>query len=240
MNIQSLQKFYCGFEITEATGNNAFSYSLRKNKSIWVPRLIEGTLADVESGEKIVFSEIEDGIEKNRHGLRKFVYFPFQGKDVFIFDNHNHAFFFWFAGYLQGKIKAGQLLIHIDQHSDMRAPAEEQPFVLAPKPDLKTVFNYTNYVLNVGNFIRPALNAGLFSAVRIVDSTARFEQPVPAHFVLDIDLDIFSKEMAYLADTMKINKIRRYIEQASFITIATSPFFIDQQTAFEKLRRLFN
>ncbi len=240
MNIKLLKYLYCGFEIAESVGNNTFSYRQRQNKSLWVPPLIAGTLEDVAPGDKIAFSEIEDGIEKNRRGLKNFIYFPYQGKDVFVFDNHNHAFFFWLAGYLQGKIKPGLPLVHIDQHSDMREPAEYPNFLLNKKINLQEGFNYTNQILNVGNFIKPALELGLFSEVQIIDSTTSFKWDVPIRYILDIDLDIFSDDMAYLDDELKINKIKNYIQKADYITIATSPFFINQSQALKKLQTLFS
>lgn len=239
MNIQPLQAFYNGFFITEPLGNNAFSYAKRQNNSIYVPPLIEGTLSEIQLGSQIVFSEIEDGIEKNRNGLKNFVYFPFQGKNIFIFDNHNHAFFFWLAGYLQGKIKPGLPLVHIDQHSDMRDPQALPDFTLNRNVDIAEVFDYTNYVLNVGNFIQPALKLGLFSDVQIIDSSTSFERPVPTDYVLDIDLDIFSEDMAYIDVVIKNVKIKQYIQKASFITIATSPYFINQRRALRILKALF-
>ena len=202
--------------------------------------MVKGNLSDVEIGQKIVFSEIEDGIEKNRNGLENFIYFPFQDKDIFIFDNHNHAFFFWLAGYLQGKIKQGLPLVHIDQHSDMRNPQTEPPFSLSTNLDLNQVFDYTNQILNVGNFIQPALELGLFSEVQIIDSTTSFDNPVPSNFVLDIDLDVFSEEMAYIDKDLKLQKIRTYIQAADFITIATSPYFIEQEQAIAVLFELFS
>ena len=50
---------YNGFYIDEPVGNNIFSYDERKNKKIFVPKLIEGNLDSVKVGEKIVFSEID-------------------------------------------------------------------------------------------------------------------------------------------------------------------------------------
>ena len=239
MNVKYLQSFYSGFEITEPVGNNAFSFDHRKNKAIFVAPLISAAPADVKPGDKIVFSEMEDGSEKNRTGLKNFVYFPYQGKDIFIFDNHNHAFFFWLAGFLQNKIQPGLPLVHIDQHTDMREPAKYPNFSLNKNVTLKQAFDYTNQILNVGNFIKPALKLGLFTKVQIIDSSTAFEQNIPERFVLDIDLDIFSDDMRYIPEEEKREKIRKYIQKADFITIATSPFFINQNKAIKILRTLF-
>lgn len=239
MNIKALQTLYPGFEITQPIGNNVFSYEQRQNKTIFVsPLAAQGNLSDLQIGSRIVFSEIEEGIEKNFVGLKNFLYYPYQGKDIFIFDNHNHAFFFWLAGYLQGKIEPGLALVHIDQHSDMREPAEYPDFVLEKKLSLQKVFEYTNLKLNVGNFIQPALRLGLFSEIQIIDSTTSFESPVQDDFILDIDMDIFSDDMDYIDKDEKIDKIISYITKAKFITIATSPYFINQKRAITILNRL--
>ena len=54
-------------------GNNTFSYAFRKNKSLYIPSLIEGTLDDVILGDEVVFEEGEDGILKSCTGLRHFI-----------------------------------------------------------------------------------------------------------------------------------------------------------------------
>ncbi|MDU5020876.1 MAG: hypothetical protein E6269_10030, partial [Clostridiales bacterium] len=98
----------------------------------------------------------------------------------------------------------------------------------------------TNYVLNVGNFIKPALYHNIFSDAIIIDSTYGFEMDIDGEIVLDIDLDIFSKDMEYMSYDLRINKIREYINRANVITIASSPFFIDQGDAIKVLKELFN
>ncbi|USN58289.1 MAG: hypothetical protein H6767_08515 [Candidatus Peribacteria bacterium] len=46
------------------------------------------------------------------------------------------------------------MLYHIDEHSDMRDPEE---YLLKPDSlDMQKVYEYTNYFLNVGNYIIPA------------------------------------------------------------------------------------
>jgi len=240
MNIKSLQKYYSGFEIAEPIGNNAFSHQKRHNKCIYIAPLVPGTLSDVQAGTQVVFSEFEDGVEKNRTGLKKFIYHPSQGKDIFVFDNHNHAFFFWMAAYLQGKIEPGLPLVHVDQHSDMREPLTYPPYTLSADLNLKKVFEYTNYKLNVGNFIKPALKLNLFSDVKIIDSSTSFQENVTGEFVLDIDLDVFSEEMAYIDKDYKIKQIKKLIARTNFITIATSPYFIDQQKAIAVLNQLLS
>ncbi|MGL4797342.1 MAG: UPF0489 family protein [Paraclostridium sp.] len=227
---------YVGFYINEPTGNNIFSYEDRLNKSIYVPKLIEGTLDDVKIGDEVVFNEIDFEEEINAIGLKNMVKYDFKGKDVYIFDNHNHAFYFWIKSLNKGMFNKGCKLVHIDQHKDMRDPENYN----VDTSNIEDVFRYTNYTLNVGNFIKPALYHGIFSEAIIIDSTYGFDMNVEGEIVLDIDLDIFSKDMEYISYDLRVNKIKEYIERAKVITIASSPFFIEQDYAIKVLKELFS
>ncbi|KKY01630.1 hypothetical protein VN21_07580 [Paraclostridium benzoelyticum] len=227
---------YNGFYIEKPVGNNIFSYDERKNKKIFVPKLIEGNLDSVKVGEKIVFSEIDFDKEINAIGLENMVKFNYKDKDIYIFDNHNHSFYFWIKSLKKGMFNKGCKLVHIDQHKDMREPEDYNVDI----NNMDDVFRYTNYVLNVGNFIKPALHHDIFSEVVIIDSTYGFDLDVDGEIVLDIDLDIFSKDMEYISYDLRVNKIKEYIDRAKVITIASSPFFIEQDYAIKVLKELFN
>ncbi len=230
---------YNGFYLKEAHGNNAFSFQERKQRTLFVPPLIRGNLTDVQIGALPAFVEFDEGKEHVKVGLQNFVAFEWQGKPVFIFDNHNHAFFFWLLGFKAGIVPPGLPLLHVDQHTDLRQPSEPPAFRLTEPLHLKEVFTYTNQTLNVGNFIQPALKLNLFSEVWVVNTTPDFQKHWPEPFVLDIDLDIFVPELSHMNDDFKLEQIRSYMDRATLITIATSPFFIDQQLALEKLQQLF-
>ncbi|MGL5641482.1 MAG: UPF0489 family protein [Paraclostridium sp.] len=227
---------YNGFYIEEPLGNNIFSHSDRTNKKIYVPKLIEGDLNDVKVGNEVVFSEIDFEDEINAIGLKNMVKFNYKNKDVYIFDNHNHAFYFWIKSLNKGMFNKDCKLVHIDQHKDMREPENYE----VNTNDIDDVFRYTNYVLNVGNFIKPALYHNIFSEAIIIDSTYGFGVEVEGEIVLDIDLDIFSKDMDYMSYDLRVDKIKQYIDRAKVITIASSPFFIDQDYAIKVLKELFN
>ncbi|SHK24715.1 peptide arginase family protein [Tepidibacter formicigenes] len=227
--------YYKGFFINEPVGNNIFSYDERKQKKIYVPPLKEGNIEDAKIGENIVFCEIEDKNEINALGLEYFIKYLFNEKDVYIFDNHNHAFYFWVESLKRGKFKKGIKLVHVDQHKDMREPNT----YIKDINDLENVFKYTNFNLNVGNFIKPALKLGIFSDVVILDNLNSFYLDINEEFVLDIDLDIFSKDMDYIDYDLKISKIKELIKKSKVITIATSPFFIEQNYAIDVLKEIF-
>ncbi|MBN1406703.1 MAG: UPF0489 family protein [Calditrichaceae bacterium] len=236
---KSIYDFYNGFYINQPVGNNAFSYAKRKKKQIYVPPLIQGNLSDLTPGDKIVFSEIEDDIEHNKFGLKNFIHRIINDKNIFIFDNHNHAFFFWLWGWMEKKVETDSILVHVDQHTDMRNPSKPFRGKLKENLTLDMIFQYTNYVLNVGNFIQPALDTGLISSVEMINSITAFDNPIPEKFILDIDMDIFAPELDFMDNSIKLMKLQSYIKIASFITIATSPFFIDQSLAINYINQLF-
>lgn len=227
---------YKGFYIEEPYGNNIFSYEERENKKIFVPRLIEGDLEDVLVGEHIVFNEIDEDNEIKAKGLENLVVYKLNDKIIYIFDNHNHAFYFWMKSLQENHFNKGCKLVHVDQHKDMREPSNYDVNVL----DLDDVFRYTNRVLNVGNFIQPALKKEIFSEAIIIDSSYGFDKTIEGEYVLDIDLDIFSKDMDYIPYDFRLEKIKDLIKNAKVITIATSPYFIEQDYAIKVLKELFN
>jgi hypothetical protein len=60
----------------------------------------------------------------------------------------------------------------------------------------------------------------------------------PQNLILDIDLDFFAPESDYIGNDLKLDVIKKLIPQASVITFATSPYFIDQKRAIGWLRRI--
>ncbi len=239
MLIQQAQNLYCGFWIEQPVGNNAFSFDQRSVKKIFVPPLISGTINNVQLGQEPAFVEVEDGHEHVRTGLKNFIYWNFNNKPIFIFDNHNHAFFFWLLAFKGGVFKNNLFLVHVDQHTDVWEPPNNPGFSLDEEIDLKKVFEYTNFTLNVGTFIKPAMYLGLFSDLFIINNYADYNTIFEEPFVLDIDLDIFEPNSSVLDDSTKIIKIRNWLKQAVLITIASSPFFIDQSLALKRLKEIF-
>jgi hypothetical protein len=199
--------------------------------------LIEGVPADVRPGKIVVFSEIQDGKEVNCCGLESFIHYSYRDKHVFFFDNHNHAFFFWLYSLKNKYFSKGLPLVHVDQHKDMRRPAELLP--VSQAEDTDKIFSYTQNILNVGDFIVPALELGIFSNVIDVSSSAGFEKDLPDELVLDIDMDIFSQDMDYIGKDIKMKYLKEAVERAAVITVATSPYFIDQSKAVELIQELF-
>lgn len=235
------------FYITDPVSNNAFNYGERANRRLYVPLLVEGGLDDVKPGEEIAFEDFDDEANlkglRSCKGLRKFVKTSRQGRPVYIFDNHNHAFAFWHLERIRGLLDSGALLVHMDRHKDSRKPSGFLPDGDARDED--AVFRYTNTILNVGNFVPAAVKTGLIGKVINLDGVSAFREFDDSHLekgniIFDLDLDIFAPEMDYIGNDLKLDAIGKIAGKSDIITIATSPFFIDQKLALQWLRKIFD
>jgi hypothetical protein len=261
---------YTWFRITENAWNNAFSFEKRqesckgKNPKIYVADLIEWTLDDVEIWEHIAFEEVDEKWIIHSHvWLKHFVKINLKSTpsfmvglqtpprgDFYIFDNHNHALYFWYQEYLDGKIPLWLPVIHLDQHTDMR----ENPSLLKRgRGDLK---NYVNYHCNVGNYLKTAQHLNIISEIIQINTEYKLlqygsfnpiiyggaERPLSegqGWFILDIDLDFRHPDMSIAQYQKTIDITRSLIQQASLVTIATSPYFLDQKLAIKLLKDIF-
>lgn len=224
------------FTITEKVSNNALSFEERARfhaPQLHVPAVREG--GEIERGSETAFEEVDEGVLISCQGLKDFVrlYHPQTGAPITVVDNHNHALYFWLEALHQKKMTMGLPLIHVDQHKDMRDPGIALPPEALTDP--QAAFEFTNTQVNVGNFIVPALRAGVISEVQMLDSDASFaafQQPL-GPYILDIDIDVFAPELDYM-DRPRIRAvIQKLFVGAACVTIATSPYFI----SFEDARR---
>jgi hypothetical protein len=250
-------------------GNNAFDYpersSLHPEPYLRLAPLLQygsaaEALASLAWSTVPAFEIIENGSLKSFAGLENFLLFPNPAPatrqsvpapcPVFIFDNHNHAFYFWHVCLHPALQKTAQpkkvapfTLVHIDQHKDTRIPAT-LPELPTAADAAAALYAYTNEILNVGNFIPPALKTGLIGKVINVDSSASLQTALnaiaPPKLILDLDLDFFAPELDYIPQTAKIALFKKLLPAASVVTIATSPYFLDQQKVPALLRTLFN
>jgi len=239
--------------LREKAGNNAFAYDIREDKTLMIPSLIEWTLDDVKIGDEIVFEEIDDWVLKSCTWLQHFVRLtnhptiPLSDyptiPPITIFDNHNHALYFWLEAVRNGILKPWFDLFHIDEHSDLW---DNENILDLDKAihDEKYAWEFTNFSCNVGNYIRPALRCGLLGQIIRIEN----EHEIDAHIgctpsensVLNLDLDIFAPEMDFIDEKKKIQCIRNLMKQVKCVTIATSPYFIDQWIAIKKLSELLH
>ena len=265
------------FQITKKAGNNKLSFKRRKNLELYVPSLKKIQSLDeiklLSPDEwKITFEDYDfDDRLQTCYGLENiyelslsWILSPLKGnrglpeekettKDtpVYLVDNHNHVFYFWYLARSQGIISDNALLYHIDEHADTRDPGE---YLLKPdSEDLGKVFEYTNFTLNVGNYIIPAQKEGLiWDVVQMRGEEALREYishpwilSLNTHgrkqrsIILNLDLDFFEPELDFIDYDLKKQVILDIAKRADLITICTSPFFIDQERAVEVLKDIF-
>jgi len=174
------------------------------------------------------------------HGLKYFL--QLQTTDlppVYIFDNHNHALFFWYQHYLQ--TKSFLPVLHIDQHSDVNRNQHQLSTAILSADQSQHVFHFSNGSCNVGNFIQPALQSQLISEAKMILTEYSLDElSIPdMPYILDIDLDFRAPEMGNRL-SYSLAKIKKLITSASLVTIATSPYFLDQRLSLSFLHQMFN
>jgi hypothetical protein len=109
--------------------------------------------------------------------------------------------------------------------------------------DKNYAWEFTNYSCNVGNYIEPAMWSWLISTMIRIENEYQVDANMDyipwGNCVLNIDLDFFAPEMDYIDEAKKLKLIRSLMTQVQCITIATSPFFIDQKRAIQALHKIF-
>lgn len=192
-----------------------------------IPKRIFGDVNDVKISENLVFEECENGKILSCFGLENFVQIERENlPPIVVFDNHNHALFFWCEAMKNGILKPKFQLFHIDQHSDLW----ENPNEIEDFENLEKMWEFTNFSCNVGNYIFPAMRAGIVGEMIRIENEFQIDEniaKIPSeNSVLNLDLDIFNLD--YI-DAEKIKKcIKNLLKRVKYVTICTSPYFIDQ------------
>ncbi|GHW02455.1 hypothetical protein AGMMS50249_2410 [candidate division SR1 bacterium] len=213
-----------------------------------VAPLKKGKKADIklqsDSAKPAFKVENEGGGWDFFYGLENFIQLKNErGKPIYVFDNHNHALRFWWNFLNNGQGQASRKgLIHIDQHTDRRENQNifDKKWMNRDGNNYeREVFDFVQRKTEVGNFITPALDSVLVSDYHEIRSEYQFN-----HFdinlldgkpyILDIDLDFRAEEMG-ISFKKTVEKLKSLIEKAEIITIATSPYFLDQKVAIELL-----
>jgi len=163
-------------------------------------------------------------------------------------DNHNHALAFWWMEF-QNKKKTclddeAYTLIHVDQHSDMNSSDELEDIV----DNELWVKNFVNYQCDVGSFIVPATELNIVNEIKWVKSefdlftfdVEEFKAGLDGKkLILDIDLDFWAPGMDIEKLDESFEKVKKMMKLADLVTIATSPYFLDQKLAIDLLYKLF-
>ena len=238
------------FFIESPVWNNEFSFDKRQNKKLFVPEIIEAKSFDEIKFqgdlEKIAFEDFDfDDKLSTNYWLKNFYRFQMWWKEVVLFDNHNHAFYFWYEARSRKIIWDKNILIHIDQHADTRD--NDKIISKSDSKSLEKVFDFTNFVLNVWDYIIPAQKEGIIENIVQIRNTKNLEDYLQnfsnkknnSKIILNLDLDFFASELDFIDFELKKKVILDVFEKASYVTVCTSPFFVDQRLAVEKFKEIF-
>jgi len=236
------------FYITENIWNNALSFDKIKNKKLYVSSLKKINNFDEiklleKNNEKITFQDFwfDDKLSTN-FWLENFYEIECFWKKFYLFDNHNHALYFWYLAKNNGIIKNNSTLYHVDEHADYR-----EPKTILKKNDLESIFEYTNFSdINVWNYIIPAEKEWLIWKTIQIRNTQNLENYLEKkigatdnNIILNLDLDFFQPDLDFIDYELKKKVILDIAEKADVITVSTSPFFVDQKLAIKVFKDLF-
>lgn len=238
------------FYITKPVWNNAFSFDVRKNKSLFVPSIIDIDISEISSiqlqssSDKVAFEDYDlQGVLSTNYWLKNFYRINYHWKEILLFDNHNHAYYFWYEARKKWIICDNNTLIHIDEHADTR---DNNKHLLRPDTEnLEKVFHFTNEVLNVGDYIIPAQEEWLIWEVVQIRNTMNLEdylknkEKYSENIILNLDLDFFQPDLDFINYNLKKKVILHALNKAKFVTVCTSPFFINQELALKVFRDIF-
>lgn len=231
------------FYLTKNLWNNKLSFNKIKDKKLFIPSLKDYDW-NIELTKEITFADVDfDDNLQICNWLQYFYKFNYQNIPMYLFDNHNHAFYFWYEEFFKNNLTNNSLLIHIDEHSDLREPENYFSWELT----LENIFNYTNYELNVWNYILPAQKLWLiWDMIQIRNEynlqNIDFEKikKFKWNIILNIDLDFFQPELDYIDYNLKKETILKLVPYANIITVSTSPFFINQDLAIKVFKDIFS
>lgn len=243
--METIEQLYNGFYLDAKCANTRISGCQTPLRVAPIKKVDNYESLEIDY-EHFSFSEKNENWEiEYFHGLKNFLWiersdFP----PIFIFDNHNHAITFRY-NIIYGKKIDNVELVHIDQHSDCR---ENENYLELnwDKNELENIFKFWNEKCNVGNFIPPAIESGMIvNQVQIRSTTAlkNLEIDKNQNYILDMDLDFcldWIDRNKINQETVKLlkNKFDEVWKYVLWITIATSPYFLDQKLAIKIIEEL--
>lgn len=216
-------------QLTENIWNNQFCFNQVETPKIWIADTIDWTIEDLEIWDNTVFREMKNWKVVEYKWLKHFVHIKNKNQSIYIFDNHNHALKYRIEEHKNWNIPFWFDLIHIDQHTDMNTSEFE---LVLENPNLD--------VYNVWNFIQPAIKSWLISKVEQINTEYKLLnfQTKENNLILDIDLDFRAPEMSIENYSETIEKTKELISKSRVVTIATSPYFLDQSFAIKICKEL--
>lgn len=246
------------FYIEWDVGNNGLSFQERKNILGYSPQLFVPALKKIQDiseifllnwndNTEVTFQDFDfDGELQTCYGLENIYQLEWRGTPLYLFDNHNHALYFWYKARNEWVVWDNATLFHIDEHADYRDPGDY--ISKAESCDLEKVFHYTHFSsINVGNYIIPAEKEWLIGKTYQIRSTKELElyesslskSKKESSIILNLDLDFFQPDLDFICYDLKKKVVLDISHKADLITVATSPFFIDQKLALSVFEDLF-
>lgn len=210
-----------GFILNYPEGNSSFG---ERDTEIFVPPVILGNSSCLSVGNKIVFRDLSENL--TCLGLERFVCGTSgSGTPIFACDNHNFVLEAW-----QLLKKERPTLIHIDQHRD------EAGCICGKNGKITQtrICDYIDYAIK-----NEWIEEKFFSIIESGDLWQLSELP-KSNKIVNIDIDIFAPECTILTLEEKVNIITKSTQDASLITLATSPGFIDPELSTEIAKLLWN
>lgn len=238
--MKTIKQLYSWFYLSNESENSQIS---DRQNSLWVaPIKKTNNYKNLEIDyEHFAFGEKDEYF----HGLKNFLWIEKSGfPPIFVFDNHNHAIVFRY-NIVYGKKISDMDLIHIDQHSDNRENKNHLN-LNRKENELEKVFDFCNQKCNVWNFIPPALENWIVSSQNQIRSTTALQNlqiNKSQNFILDIDLDFcldWINRNKLNQETVRLlkNKFDEIWKYTLWITVATSPYFLNQELAIKIVEEL--
>jgi len=225
--------------LEEGIGNNAFSLEKKKGRSkLIITPLKIGGIDDLKVGKEIVFQDYDSEQWVECVGLESSILCLDYDFPIYIFDNHNHAFYAWCEAMKMNWVEKGSTLIHMDEHYDDQEPSNYRVDI----DELADVWRYTNEELQIATYIMPAIKKGLLrDCLNYVESrefgvrSSEFED-----CVVNLDIDIFHQDMSHISWFEKMTVLKKYLSKTKLMTIATSPHFMDQKVAISQIKKIID
>lgn len=245
------------YHLSQPLGNNAFSYDQRK--ALWsdcflvISDIMEvSSLDQVQLGDFVVFEEIDHLGKLHSHSWFAQTYIlPTSQSKIVITDNHNHVLPHWLellsspSPKYPNEYKIGKI-IHIDQHSDLWPNSNQLDLSQIQDPQYTRDFAHLD--CNIGNFITPCIDSWLITHMTQIRTEYALQAESKKELwlitydlwplIVDIDLDFRAPQMWISNIEHTMSQVRLLMDHADLITIATSPYFIDQTLALDLLHQL--
>lgn len=245
--MEKIEKLYNGFYLNKESANSQISGCSTSLRVAPLEKIDQYKKLETERNNFAFVEKNEKWEIEYFHGLKNFLWIEKTGvPPIFIFDNHNHAPVFRYNIIFNKKIKNVEL-IHIDQHSDCWENKNHLKLNWNEN-ELENIFHFYNEKCNVGNFIPSTIKSWIISnqtQIRSISALKNLKIEKNQNFILDIDLDFclnWIDRSIINEESIKILK-KKFNESWNFalcITIATSPYFLDQEVAINILKKLLN